>query len=155
MARNYAALSHEYLEEMAELDDAEFGRLTRALLKYSMTGEVVELPGNERFYYRRVLNHEDRHQANYAELAEKRSEAGRKAANSRWAARDALRIDAMRGDAKNANTNTNTETKTNHKTKINPLLAAAGKRTAPTAADRMRKELEALEQVLERERDGA
>lgn len=154
MARNYAALSHEYLEEMAELDDAEFGRLTRALLKYSMTGEVVELPGNERFYYRRVLNHEDRHQANYAELAEKRSEAGRKGALNRWSAQeDGKAILPLANDSKHGNTNT--ETKTNHKTKINPLLAAAGKRTAPTAADRMRKELEALEQVLERERDGA
>lgn len=153
MARNYAALSHEYLEEMAELNDAEFGRLARALLNYSMTGEVVELPGNERFYYRRVLNQEDRHQASYAELAEKRSEAGRKAANSRWAARDALRIDAMRGDAINANINT--ETKTNNKTKINPLPAAAGRRTGHTAADRMRRESEALEQALRKERDGA
>lgn len=39
MARNYAALPYDYLEEMEALNDAEFGRLTRALLAYSMTGE--------------------------------------------------------------------------------------------------------------------
>ena len=47
-ARNYAALPHEYLEEMDILSDAEFGRLCRALLKYSMTGEEVQLEGAEK-----------------------------------------------------------------------------------------------------------
>lgn len=83
MARNYAALSHEYLEEMAELDDAEFGRLARALLKYSMTGEVVELPGNERFYYRRVLMREDSHQASYESVAARNRENGKKGGRPR------------------------------------------------------------------------
>jgi hypothetical protein len=84
MARNYAAVPHEYLEEMAPLSDSEFGRLIRALLRYSITGEVVELTGNERFYAQRIVHHEDRIQANYEELRQKRSEAGRKGAQSRW-----------------------------------------------------------------------
>jgi len=41
MARDYAAMPHEYLEEMAELDDAEFGRLTRALLLCAYAREGV------------------------------------------------------------------------------------------------------------------
>lgn len=61
MARNYAALPHDYLEEMQELNDAEFGRLTRSLLKYSMTGEPIALSGNERFYAKRVMAAEDEH----------------------------------------------------------------------------------------------
>lgn len=60
MARNYAALPYDYLEEMAALNDAEFGRLTRALLVYSMTGEPIALCGNERFYAKRVMAQEDR-----------------------------------------------------------------------------------------------
>nr|DAE22155.1 MAG TPA: NinG recombination protein [Siphoviridae sp. ctLsx2] len=60
MARNYAALPYDYLEEMEALNDAEFGRLTRALLSYSMTGEQIALCGNERFYAKRVMSQEDR-----------------------------------------------------------------------------------------------
>ena len=149
MARNYAALPHEYLEEMAELDDGEFGRLARALLKYSAAGEVVELPGNERFYYRRVIMQEDRFQEHYEELAAVRSEAGRKAAAKRWAGRDASSISS---NASNANTKTETKIKT--KTKTNSLPAAAGKSTA-RGAERMRREARELEELMRRERDGA
>ena len=60
--RNYAALPHEYLEEMQELDDAEFGRLCRALLTYSATGVMPELTGNERYLAARVRMQEDRYQ---------------------------------------------------------------------------------------------
>ena len=42
-ARDYAALPHEYMEEMAALDDAEFGRLVRALLEYSRSGTPMAL----------------------------------------------------------------------------------------------------------------
>lgn len=77
MSRTYAAVPHEYLEEMEALSDAEFGRLTRALLRYSMTGEAIALNGNERFFAKRVMMQEDRHQASYADLSRKRSEAGK------------------------------------------------------------------------------
>ena len=76
--REYAALPYEYLEEMEELNDAEFGRLARALLRYSMTGEPIALSGNERFYARRVMNREDRYQENFKTLSEKRKESGKK-----------------------------------------------------------------------------
>ena len=71
MARNYAALFHEYLEEMADLTDAEFGRLARALLVYSRTGEFPALNGNERLFKRRVIMQEDRAQENYVQVVEK------------------------------------------------------------------------------------
>ena len=72
--REYAPLPYEYLDEMEELNDAEFGRLARALLKYSMTGELIALSGNERFYARRVMNRENR----YRESFEQKREAGAK-----------------------------------------------------------------------------
>lgn len=65
MARNYAALPYDYLEEMDALNDAEFGRLTRALLVYSMTGEQIALCGNERFFVKRMMAQEDRFKASY------------------------------------------------------------------------------------------
>ena len=71
MARNYAALFHEYLEEMADLTDAEFGRLARALLVYSRTGEFPALNGNERLFKRRVIMQEDRAQESYVQVVEK------------------------------------------------------------------------------------
>ena len=141
MPRNYAALPHEYLQEMEELNDAEFGRLARALLVYSSTGEKVALSGNERFVFKRVMMQEDRFQASYDEASSMKSEAARKAARARWdkgRTSSAMRTDAggceriqtntnaykrtpcdadassaMRTDAGDAYTNTNTETNTN------------------------------------------
>lgn len=59
MARNYAALPHEYLEEMDILSDAEFGRLCRALLQYSMDGKEGQLEGAEKVLWKRVKRQED------------------------------------------------------------------------------------------------
>ena len=115
MARNYAALPYDYLEEMEALNDAEFGRLTRALLTYSMTGEKIALCGNERFYANRVMAQEDRFKASYDDIATTRSEAGKAGAAARW--QNGKRIfangknsKAMSANGKNGNTETNTET---------------------------------------------
>lgn len=107
MARNYAALPYDYLEEMEALNDAEFGRLTRALLAYSMTGEQIALCGNERFYAKRVMSQEDRFKASYEEVSVVRSEAGKAGAAARW--QNGKRIFA---NGKNGYTETNTETNT-------------------------------------------
>lgn len=77
MARNYAALFHEYLEEMADLTDAEFGRLARALLVYSRTGEFPALNGNERLFKRRVIMQEDRAQESYSQIVERNTVNGK------------------------------------------------------------------------------
>lgn len=113
MARNYAALPYDYLEEMEALNDAEFGRLTRALLAYSMTGEQIALCGNERFYAKRVMAQEDRFKASYDGISATRSEAGKAGAVARW--QNSKRIFA---NGKNGNTETNTETKTNTNTQL-------------------------------------
>lgn len=114
MARNYAALPHDYLEEMQELNDAEFGRLTRSLLKYSMTGEPIALSGNERFYAKRVMSQEDRFQESYVETSDKRREAGKKGAAKRWDSKNGNAILPLANDSKNGNTETNTKTNTNN-----------------------------------------
>lgn len=126
MARNYAALPHEYLEEMEELSDEEFGRLIRGLISYSRSGEVISPSGNERFYVRRVMNQEDRFQENYGDISEKRSEAGRIGANKRWQ-NDGKNIanDSKNGNAilplANDSKNGYTETKTKTNTKPIPI----------------------------------
>lgn len=113
MARNYAALPYDYLEEMEALNDAEFGRLTRALLAYSMTGEQIALCGNERFYAKRVMAQEDRFKASYDDISTTRREAGKAGAAARW--QNGKRIFA---NGKNGNTETKTKTKTNTNTQL-------------------------------------
>lgn len=122
MARNYAALPHEYLEEMDILSDAEFGRLCRALLQYSMDGKEGQLEGAEKVLWKRVKRQEDRFKESYKEQAQSKKNAGKKGAEKRWhgmagdstaIAKDGKAITGMAGDSKNAYTKTKTETETN------------------------------------------
>lgn len=45
--RDYFPMYHSYLEKTQRLSDQELGRLVRALLRYSITGEYQELKGRE------------------------------------------------------------------------------------------------------------
>lgn len=89
MARNYTAIPHGYLEECEMLSDAEFGRLIRALLRYSIYGEVIETGGNEAFFAKRLMMQEDRYRARFDEISRRRAEAGRQGAAKRWGGADA------------------------------------------------------------------
>lgn len=126
MARNYAALLHEYLDEMDILSDAEFGRLCRALLRYSMDGKEGQLEGAEKVLWKRVKNQEDRFQESYKDLTASKRLAGKKGAARRWhkiaedctsMADDGTAIadddTAIADDDKHGNTETKTETETN------------------------------------------
>ena len=83
MARNYAALKHDYLLEMEEFTDAEFGRLCRELLRYSIDGTESQMKGNERFFWNRVKMQEKRAKESYEELCQTRSESGKKGGRPR------------------------------------------------------------------------
>lgn len=109
MERTYCPFPYEYLEEMVELNDAEFGRLARALIKYSATGEPIALSGNERFYAKRVMMREDRFQKKITdeEIRQKRSEAGKAGAAVRW-----QKHGKMANDSKNGNIETEKEKET-------------------------------------------
>ena len=78
MARNYAALMHDYLTEMEDLSDEEFGRLCRALLRYSIDGEPVTGTGNEKWFSKVVMHNEDRVQDSYSRKAGASAENGKK-----------------------------------------------------------------------------
>lgn len=112
MARNYAPLPHEYLEEMDILSDAEFGRLCRALLRYSVDGKEGRLEGAEKVLWKRVKMQEDRFRESYKELTDARREAGKKGAAKRWHDM-ASDCKAMESDGKNTYTETETKTETN------------------------------------------
>ncbi|MGN0968847.1 MAG: DUF6291 domain-containing protein [Oscillospiraceae bacterium] len=138
MPRKYAALPYEYLDEMAVLTDEEFGRLARALLRYSSTGEESDLTGNERFFWRRVVNRELGLQQHYRELAVKRSEAGKKGMASRW---------GVTADNKNNEVNVQDEVKDKDKDKVYSLPSADGKRRGAASAartERMKRDMAAM-----------
>lgn len=138
MAMNYTALPFDFLEEAADLTDEEYGRLIRWAQYYQQTGEVGELPGNERFLARRLKMQIDRYCENYEQKAGARRDAGRKGAAARWGdrmgsqaeepermeemanacdridddAENATACEGMLYDGKNANTETDTKTNT-------------------------------------------
>ena len=115
MAMNFTPIPFDFLEEMEELSDAEYGRLVRWGQKYHLTGEMSKLCGNERFYAKRMQMQIDRYREHYNEIANAKAEAGRKGAEARWQkiAQDGKAINAMADDGENGYTKTNTNTKTN------------------------------------------
>lgn len=80
MAREFFQAYHSFLEAMEPLNDAECGRLFKACLIYSMSGEVPELRGNERFVFPSMKGQIDRDLQNY----EKKCSAGSAGAKSKW-----------------------------------------------------------------------
>lgn len=74
MAREYFHAYHSYLEAMAALNDAECGRLFKACLIYSKTGEAPELRGNERFVFHGLKSQIDRDAKVYMQKCEKNRE---------------------------------------------------------------------------------
>ncbi len=150
MSREYAALPHEYWEEMDSLTDEEWGRLTRALLRYSMTGETGELPGTERLFWVRVKNREDRYQAAFEDAAEKRAARARMGAEARWGnRRECL---SMLKDANDANTNSNTKanTKTNSYSKAR-RSKERGQAAAAADGERLKQDMEWLKDFCQKE----
>ena len=84
MERDHLALPYEYLSEMDELTDEEFGQLVRGLMRYSMGGAPIPREGNLRFFAARVMAREDRYQKAYSEMSDKRKAAGKRGAARRW-----------------------------------------------------------------------
>lgn len=71
---------HSYLKAIEPLNDAECGRLLKACLLYSMTGEVPELRGNERFIFPSWQSQIDRDREKY----EARCRQNSKNVSIRW-----------------------------------------------------------------------
>ena len=85
MAVEYFCAYHSYLDALEPLTDAERGRLFVACLKYSKSGEVEHLSGNERFVFPVFRGQIDRDNAKYANKCKKQADN----ANKRWGKDDA------------------------------------------------------------------
>lgn len=80
MAKQGFVAYHKYLKTLEPLSDAEVGRLFRACLQYSMTGEEPDLRGNERMLFPTVRDDIDRETAEYKQKCERQRENVKK----RW-----------------------------------------------------------------------
>lgn len=73
---SYVKAFYDWPEQMSALTDAEKGRLFVSILKYGETGEIPEMQGAERILFPVFKAQIDRDAG--------RSEAGKKAVNTRW-----------------------------------------------------------------------
>ncbi len=98
MAIEYFPCYHSYLARLAKLSDQEVGRLFRALLTYSATGECPELTGRESVAFDFIQFDIDQAHENFDEISRKRSEA----ASKRWVTNECncMQTNANAGKAK-------------------------------------------------------
>lgn len=75
---NYVCLYVSYLESLAPFSDEEIGRMVRAMLIYTATGEIPLFDGNERFIWPTLKAQIDRDEAAYQERCEKNRANGAK-----------------------------------------------------------------------------
>ena len=71
MARQYAVLPFEYLDEMSALTDEEFGKLCRGLLDYTKNGTPIPQTGVLRFVAVAVQNRADHYKESFDRVDEK------------------------------------------------------------------------------------
>ncbi len=76
--REYFPCKHSYLRKCEKLTDQELGRLFRALMKYSATGERQELAGRESIAFDFIADDIDRASSAYLEKCEKNSQNGKR-----------------------------------------------------------------------------
>ena len=74
MAREYFKCFHSYFEKTKSLTDAEVGRLFRALMKFSATGEAPSLAGRESIAFDFIADEIVRDQEAYANLCRQNAE---------------------------------------------------------------------------------
>lgn len=96
MALEYIAAYFSYLDYLAELSDAECGRLFKACLVYGKTGATPELRGNERYVWPGIKSQIDRDAEKYKRRCEKNS----KNINIRWNTNEYERIPIDTKDTK-------------------------------------------------------
>ena len=84
MAKECFLAYHSYLEALEALSDAECGRLFKACLQYSKSGEAPELSGNERILFPSWKSQIDRDSQKYNKTCETNAKNGKMGANNRW-----------------------------------------------------------------------
>lgn len=76
--REFFPCYHSYFKKCEKLTDQELGRLFRALMMYSSTGERQELAGRESIAFDFIADDIDRAEESYQEKCEKNAQNGRR-----------------------------------------------------------------------------
>ena len=74
----YVCLYNDYGINLGALSDEEFGRLTRAMIRYNTTGDAPEFTGNERFVWPIIRSQIDRNRKAYEKKCETNRRNGQK-----------------------------------------------------------------------------
>ncbi len=74
----YVCLYNDYGINLGALSDEEFGRLTRAMIRYNTTGDAPEFTGNERFVWPLIRSQIDRDRKAYEKKCETNRRNGQK-----------------------------------------------------------------------------
>lgn len=119
MAIEYFPCYHSYLARLAKLSDQEVGRLFRALLTYSATGECPELTGRESVAFDFIQYDIDRARESSNERSRKNSENIQK----RWNTNDTNEYDRIPSNTNDTITITKTKTKTSNISPPTPSCA--------------------------------
>lgn len=125
MAREYTPLPFEFLEELDCLDDAEYGRLVRAMQRYSIDGTEAELTGSERLFWKRCKNTVDRYRSSYEKRYASNAENGAKGGRPKKPSGFSETEENPKNptgffETQKSQTKTKTKTKTESKTDIPP-----------------------------------
>lgn len=123
MVLEYFPCYHSYLARLAKLSDQEVGRLFRALLTYSATGERQELTGRENVAFDFIQFDIDLAKENFEKKCHQNTENVKK----RWNANNTPVYDRIRSDTNN------TKAKAKAKANISPVLPSGN--TAPLQGD--------------------
>lgn len=120
MKRENIAVTYEFGKVTSGLSDSEFGRLIRSWLAYSQEGIMPKLEGTERIFADLVRKTEDTDREHFEAVLKQKREAGRKSAECRSTALNAVeKVSAKRKEPKENthdiyinNNNNNTSPKT-------------------------------------------
>ncbi len=117
----YFPCFHSYRRRTKNLTDQEVGRLFRALLEYSETGEAPELTGRESIAFDFIADDIDRARERYDDSCRKNAENVKK----RWSKEDTTEYDRIRPHTKDTKAKAKAKAKAKEKKIDNALLAQA------------------------------
>lgn len=99
MGKDYFRCYHKYLNQCEKLTDEEMGRLFRALLLYSESGETPVLDGREAVAFDFIADKISEEKAHDEEISKKRSEAGKQKGRRKVKRAAAQGIEEKAGDS--------------------------------------------------------
>lgn len=136
MAREYFCFFHAYGKKTERLTDAQMGRLVRALVAFSETGERQELDAMELMAFDFIASDIESTKAKYEKSCESHAEAGKKGGRPKKEKCDSEnQKNQTKANGLTESKTQQTETKTETKTETNTKTKECGRFIAPTVEE--------------------